>query len=85
MEKYVFRAIFAPLVAFIAVTVPISASTVADDSGPGHFVEVENGKIYYDECGTGPDAVVLIHDGVALCHLGRRLALILQTVPHGAI
>lgn len=37
----------------------------ADDSAPGHFVEVEKGKIYYEECGTGPDAVVLMHDGIA--------------------
>jgi len=65
VEKYVFRSIFAPLVAFIALTLPNSASTSPDDSGPGHFVEVENGKIYYDECGTGPDAIVLIHDGIA--------------------
>jgi len=65
VEKYVFRSIFAPLVVFIALTLPNSASTSPDDSGPGHFVEVENGKIYYDECGTGPDAVVLIHDGIA--------------------
>jgi 3-oxoadipate enol-lactonase len=65
VEKYVFRSIFAPLVAFIALTLPNSASTSPDDSGPGHFVEVENGKIYYEECGTGPDAVVLIHDGIA--------------------
>ena len=31
----------------------------------GSFVDVENGKIYYEECGTGPTTVVLIHDGVA--------------------
>ena len=37
----------------------------ADDSAPGHFVEVEKGKICYEECGAGPDAVVLIHDGIA--------------------
>jgi 3-oxoadipate enol-lactonase len=28
-------------------------------------VEVETGKLYYEECGTGPEAVVLIHDGIA--------------------
>jgi 3-oxoadipate enol-lactonase len=65
VEKYVFRSIFAPLVAFIALTLPNSPSTSADEPASGHFVEVENGKIYYDECGTGPDAVVLIHDGIA--------------------
>jgi 3-oxoadipate enol-lactonase len=32
---------------------------------PGAFVEVEAGKLFYEECGTGPDAVILIHDGIA--------------------
>jgi pimeloyl-ACP methyl ester carboxylesterase len=32
---------------------------------PGAFVEVEAGKLSYEECGTGPDAVILIHDGIA--------------------
>lgn len=31
----------------------------------GAFVEVEGSKLYYEECGTGPEAVVLIHDGIA--------------------
>jgi 3-oxoadipate enol-lactonase len=34
-------------------------------SAPGSFVDVENGKLYYEECGTGPEAVVLLHDGIA--------------------
>jgi 3-oxoadipate enol-lactonase len=44
---------------------PTVAFAAADESGPGHFVEVEKGNIYYEECGTGPSAVVLIHDGIA--------------------
>jgi pimeloyl-ACP methyl ester carboxylesterase len=28
-------------------------------------VEVAGTKLYYDECGNGPEAVVLIHDGIA--------------------
>jgi 3-oxoadipate enol-lactonase len=28
------------------------------------FVNVEGGSIYYEECGTGDEAVVLVHDGV---------------------
>jgi pimeloyl-ACP methyl ester carboxylesterase len=28
-------------------------------------VDVEGSKLYYEECGTGPQAVVLIHDGLA--------------------
>jgi pimeloyl-ACP methyl ester carboxylesterase len=31
----------------------------------GSFVDVEAGKLYYEECGTGLDAVILIHDGIA--------------------
>jgi 3-oxoadipate enol-lactonase len=36
----------------------------ASQSAPGSFVEVEGSKLYYEECGTGPEAVVLIHDGI---------------------
>ena len=31
---------------------------------PGNLVDVEGGKIYYEECGTGDEAVLLVHDGV---------------------
>ena len=31
----------------------------------GSFVEVEGSKLYFEECGTGTEAVVLIHDGIA--------------------
>ena len=34
-------------------------------NGPGAFVSVENGKIYYEECGSGSNTVLLIHDGIA--------------------
>lgn len=30
----------------------------------GSFVEVDGGKVYYEECGTEAKAVVLVHDGV---------------------
>jgi 3-oxoadipate enol-lactonase len=33
-------------------------------SGPGSFLPVEGSKIYFEECGTSPQTVVLIHDGV---------------------
>jgi len=33
-------------------------------SAPGSFVEVDGAKLYYEECGSGPQAVVLVHDGV---------------------
>jgi 3-oxoadipate enol-lactonase len=34
-------------------------------AGPGSFVEVEGSKLYFEECGTGGEAVILIHDGIA--------------------
>ena len=37
----------------------------ATPPAPGSFVDVEAGKLYYEECGTGPEAVILVHDGVA--------------------
>ncbi|HLK04866.1 MAG TPA: alpha/beta hydrolase [Candidatus Acidoferrum sp.] len=36
----------------------------APDASPGSFLSLGNGKIYYEECGNGPQAVVLLHDGV---------------------
>jgi 3-oxoadipate enol-lactonase len=33
--------------------------------GPIPFVLVEGSKLYFEECGTGDEAVVLIHDGIA--------------------
>jgi pimeloyl-ACP methyl ester carboxylesterase len=36
----------------------------APQGASGSFVDVEGGKLYYEECGTGPEAVVLIHDGI---------------------
>jgi len=32
---------------------------------PGAFVQVDGSQLYYQECGGGPTAVVLLHDGVA--------------------
>ncbi len=34
-------------------------------TAPSKFLDVEGSKIYYEECGAGPAAVVLIHDGIA--------------------
>ena len=44
--------------------VPLQSAPGASRPAPGAFVEVEAGKLYYEECGTGPDAVILIHDGI---------------------
>ena len=56
---------FPLLVLTLIAFVPPSATYAADESAPGHFLEVENGKIYNEECGSGANAVVLIHDGIA--------------------
>lgn len=37
----------------------------ATQTAPGTFVAVEGSKLYSEECGTGPEAVILIHDGIA--------------------
>ncbi|MGB7847396.1 MAG: alpha/beta hydrolase [Candidatus Acidiferrum sp.] len=44
---------------------PEPAPALAAQAATGAFVEVEGSKLYYEECGTGPEAVVLIHDGIA--------------------
>ena len=31
----------------------------------GNFLDLDSSKIYYEECGTGPETVVQIHDGIA--------------------
>jgi 3-oxoadipate enol-lactonase len=33
-------------------------------SGPGSFLSIEGLQIYFEECGTSPQTVVLLHDGV---------------------
>ena len=47
------------------LTLMALATARAQSAGSGAFVDVENGKIYYEECGNGPTTVVLIHDGIA--------------------
>ena len=39
-------------------------STTGELGQRSSFVEVEGSKLYYEECGNGPQAVVLVHDGV---------------------
>ena len=64
MKRSVHRLLLINL-ALVTLAFPARAFASAHESAPGHFVEVEKGKIYYEECGAGPDAVVLIHDGIA--------------------
>ena len=42
----------------------VSAQNPTPATQRGAFVDVDGGRLYYEECGTGPDAVVLLHDGV---------------------
>src|SRR5205823_9815303 len=56
---------------FRAVLCVISCSHAAAQSeptpapaNPGSFVEVGDSKLYYQECGTASQTVVLVHDGV---------------------
>ncbi|MGH9745621.1 MAG: alpha/beta fold hydrolase [Candidatus Acidiferrales bacterium] len=65
MEGHRLRFLFVLAIAVIAFALPASAFASADDSAPGRFLDVEAGKIYYEECGSGPDAVILVHDGIA--------------------
>jgi 3-oxoadipate enol-lactonase len=44
---------------------PPQTSATASQAAPDSLVKVEGGKLYYEECGTGPEAVILIHDGIA--------------------
>jgi pimeloyl-ACP methyl ester carboxylesterase len=37
----------------------------AATAAPGAFVQVDGSKLYYEECGTAPQTVVLLHDGGA--------------------
>jgi pimeloyl-ACP methyl ester carboxylesterase len=54
-------------ISLIALVLCVCAQVLAQSAtlGPGAFVDVEGGKLYYEECGTGAEAVILIHDGIA--------------------
>jgi 3-oxoadipate enol-lactonase len=54
-------------VALYALLMPSAgarAQSTAARATPGAFVQVGGAKLYYEECGTAPRTVVLIHDGV---------------------
>jgi 3-oxoadipate enol-lactonase len=40
------------------------AQSTVSANPPGSFLEVEGSRLYYEECGKGPKAVILLHDGV---------------------
>ena len=51
------------LISFLGVRV-LSAQPSGTANPLGSFVEVDGSRLYYEECGTGPKAVILLHDGV---------------------
>jgi pimeloyl-ACP methyl ester carboxylesterase len=53
------------LLALMLLALPLRLAAAADNApGRDGFVEVEGGKLRYEACGSGPRAVVLVHDGV---------------------
>ena len=58
--------IFAVLMFFVSVIRVgiLSAQTPSATAPPGAFVDVDGSRLYYEECGSGPKAVILLHDGV---------------------
>jgi len=61
----ILSAIFCALAA-ITLPVPISGSSAKPpQNSPGSYLELNGAKLHYEECGTGPEALVLIHDGIA--------------------
>lgn len=56
---------FAIVTAVLLTAIAAVKAGAQTTSGPGAFVNVENGKIYYEECGNAATTVVLLHDGIA--------------------
>jgi pimeloyl-ACP methyl ester carboxylesterase len=50
------------LLIFMADLLP--GQTATSPASTGAFLEVDGSRLYYEECGTGQKAVVLLHDGV---------------------
>ena len=55
----------AEAIVLLAAALVGNAPARAQNAPPhGSFLEVDGAKLYYEECGSGPHAVVLVHDGV---------------------
>jgi pimeloyl-ACP methyl ester carboxylesterase len=52
------------LIASILGCAALFAQTPILSKPPGAFVQVDGSQLYFEECGNGPRAVVLLHDGV---------------------
>jgi 3-oxoadipate enol-lactonase len=56
---------WAKAIALIAASLVAKAPARAQSAPPqGSFLEVDGAKLYYEECGSAPRTVVLVHDGV---------------------
>ena len=53
------------LVVLLTATGVARGKSPSPSNASGAFVDVDGGKLYYEECGGGDEAVVLLHDGVA--------------------
>ena len=47
----------------LAIAALAGAAVASDDPAGGAFANVEGGRVWYQTCGTGPNSMVLIHDG----------------------
>ena len=55
----------AEVIVLFAVALVGNASPQGQGAPPqGSFLEVDGAKLYYEECGSAPQVVVLVHDGV---------------------
>jgi len=52
------------LVAIVVLSGSFPLAKAQTGNSRGSYLDVENGKIYYEECGAGDEALVLLHDGV---------------------
>ena len=52
------------LIASVLRCAPLSAQTGVPIKPHETFVQVDGSQLYYEECGNGPRAVILLHDGV---------------------
>jgi 3-oxoadipate enol-lactonase len=50
--------------ALAGAMLPLAQGAAAQPAGAGTFVEVPGGKLWTQTCGTGPQAMVLLHDGM---------------------
>ena len=59
------RSLFLAILVLASVVRKPPAAQNPANTIPGNHLNVEGSALYYEECGTGPDAVLLIHDGIA--------------------